>query len=309
MGLAIRISLSLVTAIILASPTRSAFAQNAVPANVRSSGAAGDGKTVDTAAFENALDQCSKSGGGEVLAPAGDYLIGSIQLKSNTTLRLEKGANLLGSPDLADYPIVKARWEGQWVDAHRGLIYAVDASNIAVVGPGRIVGSPKLGGREMPRRPCVIEPINCSDILFEDFSTEQQRMWTIHPTNCRNLVARRLTIRSRTGNGDGIDLDSCRNVRIESCDIDTGDDCIALKSGRGLEAYRAALPTENVLITKCKLGDSVFACIGIGSETSGGVRNVPHRTLQIHPFPNLFDLHQEPHRPRGGDRKHLRGRS
>jgi polygalacturonase len=261
-------------ALCVASGAKRSFAQTTMPSNVRAVGAIGDGKTKDTAAFQNALDQCAKSGGGEVLVPAGDYLIGSIELKSNTTLRLEKGATLLGSPDLADYPIIKARWEGQWVDAHRGLIFAAGATNIAVVGPGKIVGSPKLGGREMPRRPCVIEPINCSDILLEDFSTEQQRMWTIHPTLCQNILAHSLTIRSQTGNGDGIDLDSCRNVRVENCDIDTGDDCIALKSGRGLDAYREAKPTENVLITRCKLGDRIFACIGIGSETSGGVRNV-----------------------------------
>ena len=158
--------LSVLIAICLAFPAQPLFAQTPMPANVRAFGARGDAKTKDTVAFQTALDQCAKSGGGEVIVPAGDYLIGSIELKSNTTLRLEKGANLLGSPDLADYPIVKARWEGQWVDAYRGLIFAADASNIAVVGPGKIVGSPKLGGRAMPRRPCVIEPINCSDILL-----------------------------------------------------------------------------------------------------------------------------------------------
>jgi polygalacturonase len=83
-----------------------------------------------------------------------------------------------------------------------------------------------------------------------------------------------LTIRSTGGNGDGIDVDSCKHVRIESCDISTGDDCIALKSGRGMEGFRAAQPTEDVLISNCTLADSIFACIGIGSETSGGIRDV-----------------------------------
>ena len=207
-------------------------------------------------------------------------------------------ANLLGSPDLSDYPIIKARWEGQWVDAHRGLIFADGASHIAVVGPGKISGSPKLGGREMPRRPCVIEPIRCSDIRFEDFSTEQERMWTIHPTLCENIVAKSLTIRSQTGNGDGIDLDSSRNVRIENCDIDTGDDCIALKSGRGLDAYQEAKPTENVLITRCKLGDRVFACIGVGSETSGGVRNVRIEHCKF-THANTYSIYVKSHIGRG----------
>ena len=83
-----------------------------------------------------------------------------------------------------------------------------------------------------------------------------------------------LTIRSTGGNGDGIDVDSCRHVRIEDCDIATGDDCIAIKSGRGMEGYRIARPTEDVLISHCTLADSIFACIGIGSETSGGIRDV-----------------------------------
>ncbi|HEX3356396.1 MAG TPA: glycosyl hydrolase family 28-related protein, partial [Tepidisphaeraceae bacterium] len=135
-------------------------AQSRPALNVRTLGAVGDGKTKDTAAFQKALDECAAKGGGEVVVPAGDYFIGSIAIKSNTTLRLEKGANLNGTPDLDDYPIVKGRWEGRWVDAHRALLSAQDANHIAIVGPGHIAGNPALGGRQMPRRPCIIEPIN-----------------------------------------------------------------------------------------------------------------------------------------------------
>jgi polygalacturonase len=99
-------------------------------------------------------------------------------------------------------------------------------------------------------------------------------MWLIHPTYCENVTARNLVIRSTGGNGDGIDVDSCRHVRIEGCDIATGDDCIAIKSGRGMEGYRLARPTEDVFISHCTLADSIFADIGIGSETSGGIRTV-----------------------------------
>jgi hypothetical protein len=87
------------------------------------------------------------------------------------------------------------------------------------------------------------------------------------------VIARGLTIRSTRNNGDGIDVDSCKNVKIEKCDIDTGDDAIALKSGRGMEAVRIARPTEDVTITNCKLGSS-FAGLAIGTEMSGGIRNV-----------------------------------
>jgi len=242
--------------------------------NVRTFGAAGDGTTKDTAAFQQAINACADAGGGVVSVPAGDYLIGSIELRSYTTLRLEKGAHLIGSPDLADYPVVPVRWEGCWVDGHRALIDAREASGLAVIGPGTISGSPALGGREMPRRPVLIETITCFNIRLEGFATEQTAMGSIHPTYCSQFLARNLTVRSTGHNGDGIDVDSCMHARIENCHFDTGDDCIALKSGRGMEGYRLARATEDVLISGCWLGDSNFAGIGIGSETSGGIRNV-----------------------------------
>ncbi len=99
-------------------------------------------------------------------------------------------------------------------------------------------------------------------------------MWSIHPIYCENVTIRNLTIRSTGGNGDGIDIDSCKHVLIDGCDISTGDDCISLKSGRGSEGYTLLRTTEDVRITNCTFADSIFACIGIGSETSGGIRNV-----------------------------------
>jgi polygalacturonase len=245
-----------------------------VPFNVRTFGAVADGTTKDTVAFQKALDTCAAAGGGAVIVPAGDYLIGSIELKSRTILLLQSGAHLLGSPDLADYPVMKVRWEGKWIDGHRALIFAHDADHIAIVGGGKISGNSALGGREMPRRPVIIEPINCTNVQFKGFMTEHHSMWSIHPTYCENVIAENLAIRSTGGNGDGIDVDSCRHVRIENCDISTGDDCIALKSGRGMEGYRIARPTEDVSISHCTLADNIFACIGIGSETSGGIRDV-----------------------------------
>ncbi|HUJ10975.1 MAG TPA: glycosyl hydrolase family 28 protein [Verrucomicrobiae bacterium] len=242
--------------------------------NIRAYGATGDGKTKDTVAIQKALDACAAAGGGEVVVPAGEYLTGSLDVKSNTTLRLQHGATLLGSSDLNDYPIIKARWEGRMVDAHRALVSATKANHIAVVGPGKIAGNLALGGRQMPRRPCVIEPIDCTDVRLEGFTASQQRMWTIHPTFCENVVVKKVTVRSIGGNSDGVDVDSCKHVRIENCDLESGDDCIAIKSGRGMEGYRLARPTEDVSISNCALGDNIFACVGIGSETSGGIRNV-----------------------------------
>ena len=212
------------------------------------------------------------------MVPPGGYFTGAIALRSNTLLRLEKDAEIVGTPDLADYPVTQVRWEGKWIPGHAGLIYALDASHIGVSGPGRITGNPAAGGRptrnDPLRRPALLEPIGCTGVWLEGFSATQGLMWTIHTTNSSDIVIRNVNIRTTRGNADGIDIDSCRRVRIESCDIATGDDCIAIKSGRGSEAYQLMQTTEDVLITGCTLADSNFACIGIGTEMSGGIRNV-----------------------------------
>lgn len=241
-------------------------------------GAVGDGKTKNTAAIQDALDRCSMLGGGEVEIPAGRFLTGTVFLRSNTRLKLAEGAELVGSDDLADYPIQQVRWEGKWIKGHCSLIHAVDADNIAIVGPGKIRGSDAVGGvprADTPLRyPALIEPVNCKVVLFDGFSTFYDRMWNLHPTYCDDFTARNLTIRTSQKGRDGIDVDSCRRVRIENCDIATGDDCIALKSGRGMEGVLIGRPTEDVFITGCTFSDFHWACIGIGSEMSGGVRRV-----------------------------------
>jgi polygalacturonase len=246
--------------------------------NVLDFGVVGDGVTLNTKALQQAIDRCFVLGGGEVFVPAGDYLTGAIQLRSGVLLRLHPEAILRGTPNFEDYPVTQVRWEGKWIQGYTALIFAVDASYTGITGEGKIIGHPALGGRpnkDNPlRHPALIEPINCKNLLFSDFSTSYKSMWCIHPTYCENIHFKDLTIRSTGGNGDGIDVDSCKHVLIEGCDIETGDDCIAIKSGRGMEANVLMRTTEDVYIRNCRLSDSIFACIGIGSETSGGIRGV-----------------------------------
>ena len=258
-----------------ANPT---IATNKVSLNIRDFGASGDGKTKDTSAIQQTIDRVNILGGGDVIVPEGTYFTGAIQLRSNVALRLAPGAVLLGSPDFNDYPVTQVRWEGKWIQGYAALIYANGAHNIGISGPGKIVGNDALSGRpsaDKPlRHPALIEPIDCTNILFEGFATQYHSMWSIHLTYCDDVAIKGLYIRSTGGNGDGIDVDSCRHVTIDSCDIATGDDCISLKSGRGMEGYTLLRTTEDVRITNCTFADSIFACIGIGSETSGGIRNV-----------------------------------
>ncbi len=239
--------------------------------NVRDFGATGDGVTKDTIAFQKTLDTCAVSGGGEVIVPAGRYLIGSVQIGYQTILKLELDSVIIGSSDPNDYPTIDIRWEGRWQPGRRALIYAANVDHTGIIGPGRIEGNPRVAAPQNPRGAVVLEPINCTDVRWEGFTVTQGGNWATHPTYCTDVVIKNVTIQGRR---DGIDIDSCRNVLIEGCDIDTGDDCISLKSGRGMNGARIGKPTEDVIIRDCTLRGRVFAGIGIGSETSGGVRNV-----------------------------------
>jgi polygalacturonase len=214
--------------------------------------------------------------------PAGAYLTGSITLSSNTTLRLESRADRVGNPDIADYPLVRVRWEGEFADGHRALISAEKADHIAIIGSDSITGPPpSLSQLRNPRGPALIEIAGATSVVLEGFSTQYQRLWSIHLLFCQNVTARNLTIRSLNANGDGIDVDSCQDVLIEHCDINTGDDAISLKSGRGLEAVRIGRPTQDVVIKDCTLASSQFAALGIGSEMSGGIRNLRLETCTL----------------------------
>jgi polygalacturonase len=246
-----------------------------VTLNVRDYGATGDGQTKDTPALQQTIDRCAVLGGGEVVIPAGNYSTGALALHSNVALHIEQDASLLGSGDMADYALTQVRWEGRWIKGYSALLSAIDAENIAISGPGKITGSPEIRGRVDRktglRLPALLEFTNCRNVRVENCFTSQAGMWSIHPTYCENIAFRNLTVQS---GADGIDVDSCRQVVIEGCDFSTGDDCISLKSGRGEEGYVIDRPTEDVRISNCTFNDTGFACIGIGSETSAGIRNV-----------------------------------
>jgi len=259
----------------LFSTTSSVCAASPGLFNVRDYGAKGDGKTKDTAALQKTLDACAAAGGGIVCVPEGVYLTGSLVVGANTTVRFDPHANLMGSPDIGDYPLVGVRWEGEFRQGHRALISAEGADNVRLEGPGAIFGPPlALSRLRDPRGPLLIELTECTNAVLEGFSTQYQQLWSIHLLFCRNFTASNLTLRSLNANGDGIDVDSCSDVTIERCDINTGDDAIALKSGRGLAAARLGRPTQNVTIRQCILASSTFAALAVGTELSGGIRNV-----------------------------------
>ncbi len=242
--------------------------------DIRRFGATGDGTNLETTAFQKAIDACAANGGGTVVVPAGQYLIGSIVLENHTALHLNHGANLIASSDINDYPVIQVRFEGEFVRGHRALLYAKNQSGIAITGNGSITGPPlTVSHLRNPRGPVLIETCECTNVTLAGFSTQYERLWSIHPLLCQKLTIKDLKIRSVGLNGDGIDVDSCQDVLIDHCDINTGDDAISLKSGRGESAVKLDRPTQNVTIKDCTLISSTFAAVGIGTELSGGISN------------------------------------
>lgn len=241
--------------------------------SVRDFGAVGDGMALDTAAIQKALDSVSGSGGGTVRVPAGNYVTGSLVMKSHTTLHLDAGASLTGSSNRDDYPIVTARWEGLETNCHRALIWAEHADDIAITGDGVIEGNKAVGPLRNPRGPAVVEFRNCGGVRVEGITLKSFRMWTLHPTYCHDVRIAGVTFYTTGGNSDGIDPDSCQHVVIDGCTFTSGDDDIAIKSGKGQEGVRIGKPSEDILITNCTFLKG-YTSIAFGSELSGGIRGV-----------------------------------
>ncbi|GAA3147497.1 polygalacturonase [Kribbella aluminosa] len=294
-------------------------------------GAVGDGTTLATEAIAEAIDACHRAGGGRVVVPAGTFLTGAIHLKSNVNLCVSTGATLLFSTDPSDYlPVVLTRFEGQECMNYSPLIYARDCENIAVTGGGTLDGGAtwdnwwswvtpsgpdaqaltqlaesgvpvkdRVFGAGHHLRAAFIETQSCRNVLIEGVTIVRSPFWEIHPVLSRNITVRGVHIDSRGPNNDGIDPESSQYVHIQNCTLDCGDDCIAIKSGKGADGLRIAVPSENVLIEDCTLNIR-YGAITIGSEMTGGVRNVFVRNCTIG-SPNLyFGLYIKTNSVRGG---------
>jgi len=259
--------------------------------NVIDYGAVGDGTTLCTKAIQKAVDGCSSAGGGTVYIPAGRYLSGAIFLMNNVTLNISEGATLLASKNFEHFPPFKPGWSIKSGDTRASsLITGCDLENVAVTGRGTLDGrgrvwweafnkdkNRKEGQQSILKhgRPRVINLYRCREVLIEDVKIVNSPSWTVHLVGCDNVVVDGISIINpeEGPNTDGINPESCRNVRISNCFIDTGDDCITLKSGKDEEGRLKARPTENVAITNCVMYKGHGAVV-IGSEMSGCVRNV-----------------------------------
>lgn len=228
-----------------------------------------------TEELQSAIDAAAKNGGGTVRVPAGTYLIGTIHLRSRVTLHLENGCLLKGSSAHGNYPDV----DGGFTDAvgqkrNRCLIYAHNTVGTAIMGEGCIDGDGGNFGFEENERPFMLRFINCKDVQVTGITLQDSPGWVSHYLGCENVLIHGITIRSRVNsNNDGIDVDSCRRVRISNCDIDTGDDAICIKSTR-------ATPSEDIVVTGCRVS-STWGALKLGTESVGDFRNIIFSNIVI----------------------------
>ena len=269
-------------------------------------GAAADNATDIKPALDRAISACHAAGGGRVLVPAGDWFIGGpIHLKSNVNLHLVAGATINFSTDPAHFlPLVHTRFEGTEVMNYSPLIYAFEQENIAITGAGTFHGrasrenwwtwsrharaainaarqqgetgvpvAERLYGGDHGLRPVFVQPYRCRNVLIEGVTFRDSPMWFINPVLCESVTVRGVSTIGLGPNNDGCNPDSSRDVLIENCLFDTGDDCIAIKSGRDGDGRRVGVPSENIIIRGCEMREGHGGVV-IGSEMSGGVRNV-----------------------------------
>ena len=257
-------------------------------------GAICDGKTKDTIALQRAIDECSRLGGGTVAVSPGTYLIGTIVLQSNVNLHLERGATLLASTDMADYSLPEEARVAMKGLLRRYLVFAYQAQNISITGPGIIDGqSPRFVVRNARPEPApqdlwkevagwnwrltnyispMVELAGCTNVLVEDVTLQNAAGWTFRPVACKSVVIRGIRIRNAVSvpNSDGIDPACSEDVLITDCDISTGDDAICVKS---FNPYGESTPSRNITVTNCKLSTG---CNGfkVGVEGPSGFENI-----------------------------------
>ena len=263
---------------------------------VNNYGAVSDGKTVTTKAIQAAIDTCASQGGGIVAFKPGEYLMGSIFVKSGVHLKIDKGVLIKGSQDFADYPEMDSRIAGIEMRWPAALINIIDQKNVAISGEGKVDAQGKFCWDKYWAMRREYEPKglrwivdydakrvrtflvqSSSDVTLKGLTFSNAGFWTVQILYSDHVTVDGVTIRNNEdGHGpstDGVDVDSSSWVLIENCDIDCNDDDFCLKAGRDWDGLRVNRPTEYVVIRKC-IARKGGGLLTLGSETSGGIRHV-----------------------------------
>lgn len=266
-------------------------------------GAKADGKTLDTAAIQKAIDAAAKSGGTIAFKP-GAYLTGSVFLKSGTRLRIDEGVELRGAQDLADYPIMPTRVAGIEMKWPAALINVYEQSDVKISGKGVIDGDGKIWWDKYwtlrrayePKglrwaadydcqRPRLIQIYKSSNVSLEGLTLKRSGFWTVHICYSQHVDVDGVTIRNNTPEAkgpstDGGDIDSSTGVSVAHCDLECNDDAICLKAGRDADGLRVNRPSENIVIHDNTVRAGA-AGVTFGSETSGGIRKVEAYRIHV----------------------------
>lgn len=264
--------------------------------NVKDYGAVNDGKTMNTKAIQKTINICAKNGGGIVKFDTGEYLTGSIFLKSGVHLVIDENVTILGSQDIKDYREIQTRIAGIEMKWPAALINVKGQHNVAISGEGTIDGQGKTFWDEYWRtrkiyekkglrwivdydvkRPRTLLVQECKDVTIKDITLKRAGFWTVHILYSNHVTVNGITIRNNIGghgpSTDGIDIDSSTYVRIENCDVDCNDDNYCLKAGRDADGLKVNKPTEYVWIHDC-IARAGAGLLTIGSETSGSIHHV-----------------------------------
>lgn len=283
--------------------------------NILDFGAKADNASLSTKAIQNAINACPKFG--TVLIPEGIFVSGALFLKSDMTLQIAKGATLKGSSDINDYlPMINNRFEGWELKSYASLINAgvinhkggFSVHHLRICGQGTISGGGEALGAAMRKksgsrsRGRLILLMNCDSVDLQGLTIQDPPCWTIQYVYCKGVSLHDLKITSTAPNGDGIDPDSSEDSYIFNCSFSTGDDCIAIKSGKNPEGVYIGKPTHHVRITDCHFIKGHG--ISIGSEMSGGVSDVLVRDCQAGPL--LHGMQIKATKERGGYVKNIR---
>lgn len=235
---------------------------------VRAFGAKGDGKQLDTAAIQAAVDRCGEAGGGVVRFAPGMYRSGTIRLRDRVKLRLENGATLLGSTDLKDYPPMVPKLRS-FTDTYtdKSLIYAEGLTGIGLEGEGTIDGRGASFQGPYKVRPYLARFVECRDVDVRDVELRNSPMWVQHYLGCEGVRISGVRVNSRVNhNNDGIDIDASSAVRISDCHIVSGDDAIVLKT-------TTTRPCRDVVVTNCVLS-SLCNALKLGTESTAGFDDI-----------------------------------
>ena len=242
-------------------------------------GAQGDGLTDNTKVFSELIEKVQNNGGGEIIVPPGIYLTGSLKLCSNLTLFVMSGAILSFIDEESYYPAVISRWEGVEREVHRACVYGSKISNLTIDGGGTIDGNGSTWWKlfkeeklDLPR-PYLVSIEHSNNIKIKNLTFINSPSWTLHPMECTNIVIDSVTVINpkESPNTDGLDPESCNDVRIVNSVFDVGDDCIAIKSGT--EQTKVKSKCQNIIISNCNMRRGHGGVV-IGSEMSGDIQNV-----------------------------------